>query len=441
MALLCYSDLSDGRAAASTLDGLNAALKGWVFGLLADIAIQDRSSRPIERFTVSLGDRSVEAEGIALEAIRLIKYAQEQLLSRNAYLRYLCPDCPRDGRSSCRRGKNPFPSVRTAPTPEVQFAGIRVRPTLPLPTASKVVERLQLMASTFQQSPVSEEDASARARFLLHLRHMANQWRARGIDDRAVDVEEPDPVVFYGKVLLTLSSANNVERESTDARHSPVNFIAAVLKTLASQLVTLSVSVARDAVVAALVARNAAIEGDVAIVDAFTSSWLGLGRPEMWREAVEAALLGDWVDTLGVCLSKDAEVMDLLKRHAHVEHLHLQPIWERKARGYRLRLLEEPLSEGLVLRDVVTDGRLPEDSVVGQLEDDRVSAVLRSLTPGERAVAEEYGASRMTWSQAAEAAGADASFGERVRTKLKRLGKRQQARAAAAVRSTAAAVW
>ncbi|WP_328946372.1 hypothetical protein OG259_37865 [Streptomyces sp. NBC_00250] len=242
MALLCYSDLSDGRAAASTLDGLNAALKGWVFGLLADIAIQDRSSRPIERFTVSLGDRSVEAEGIALEAIRLIKYAQEQLLSRNAYLRYLCPDCPRDGRSSCRRGKKPFPSVSTAPTPEVQFAGIRVGPTLPLPTASKVVERLQLMASTFQESPVSEEDASARARFLLHLRHIANQWRARGIDDRAVDVEEPDPVMFYGKVLLTLSSANNVERESTDARHSPVNFIAAVLKTLASQLVTLSVS-------------------------------------------------------------------------------------------------------------------------------------------------------------------------------------------------------
>ncbi|MBB4987311.1 hypothetical protein GGE06_008283 [Streptomyces sp. SFB5A] len=67
--------------------------------------------------------------------------------------------------------------------------------------------------------------------------------------------------------------------------------------------------------------------------------------------------------------------------------------------------------------------------------------MLRCLSPGERAVAEVYAASRMTWSQAAETAGADdpAAFGERVRTKLKRLGRRRQARAAAAVRPAAVA--
>ncbi|MEU6959797.1 hypothetical protein [Streptomyces chrestomyceticus] len=442
MAFLCYSNLEDGRVAVSTLDGVHGALRDWVFSLLADVTIHDRPSRPVERFTASLGERGVEGEGIALEAIRLIRYAQEQLLYRNAYIRYLCPDCPREGSSSCHGGRRPFPSLRTTRTPDVRFAGARVRAMSPLPAASNVLERLQLMASTIEQSPVSEEHTSARAGFLANLRRLANQWRARGIDDSAVDIEEPNPQIFYGQVALTLSRARNVEQERTDARHSPVNFIAAVLKTLASKLATQPRAVAREPVMAALVARNAAIEGDAATVDEFTSSWLGLGMPEMWREAVEAALLGDWVDMLGVCLSQDAEVMDLLKRHTRAEHLHLQPIWERKARGHRLRMLEDPVSEGLTLRDIVTDRRLLEDSVLGRLEDDRVSAVLRSLTPGEKGVAEVYGASRMTWSQAAEAAGVDdpAAFGERVRTKLKRLGKRHRARVATAVRSTTAAV-
>ncbi|MGA5066393.1 hypothetical protein ACPB9E_21970 [Streptomyces exfoliatus] len=442
MALLCYTDLDEGHCGATTLDELNAALSTWVFGLLADAKIQGRSTRPIEPFAMPPGERGAEA--IALRAIRLIAYAREQLLTKNAYLRYLCSDCPRGDHSSCRRDREPSQRAETAPAPsrEVRFAGIRVRSTALLPTTSAVVERIRSMAATIQEYSAREgNEEPARARFVSEMYQMAHQWRARGIEDAAVDVEEPDPMRFYGNVVMTLSRARNVEREYTDTRHSPVNFIAAVLKALAVQLTSYPVPVAREAVIAALVARNAAIEGDIETVDEFAKTWLGIGRPDRWREAVETALLGDWVETLGARLSGDAEVMALLGRHARVEHMHLQPIWERKACGHRLRLLEDPVSEGRTLGDFITDRRLPEDRVLGRVEDDRVPSVLRALAPEERAVAEVYAASRMTWSQAAEATGADdpVAFGERVRRKLKRLGRRRQELAAVAVRPTAVA--
>ncbi|WP_275464629.1 hypothetical protein [Streptomyces noursei] len=442
MALLCYANLDDEHSGIASLDELDAELSKWVFGLLADAEIQGRSAQSIEPFTTAPGERG--AEVIALRAIRLIAYAQEQLLTKNAYLRYLCSDCPRGDHVSRCRGRKPSPPAGTAAAPsrEVRFAGIRVRSTALLPTTSAVVERIRSNAATIQEfSPGDEEAAAAQVRFVSEMYQMAHQWQARGIDDTAVDVEEPDPMRFYGNVLVTLSRARNVEREGVDARHSPVNFIAAVLKALAMQLTSHPMPVTRDAVIAALVARNAAIEGDSETVDEFTKSWLGFSRPEMWREAVEMALLGDWVEELGVRLSGDAEVMTLLGRHARVEHLHLQPIWERKACGHRLRLLEDPVSEGLTLGDFITDRRLPEDMVLGRVEDDRVPSVLRALTSEERTVAEVCAASRMTWAQAAEATGVDdpVAFGERVRRKLKRLGRRRQELVTAAVRSTAAA--
>ncbi|MFE2293881.1 hypothetical protein [Streptomyces sp. NPDC059452] len=441
MALLCYTDLDDGHSGITTLDELDAALSKRVLGLLADAEIQSRSARPIEPFAVVPGERGAEA--IALRAIRLIAYAREQLLTKNAYLRYLCPDCPKSGHSSCRRYRKFSPRTGAAPalSREVRFAGIRVRTTALLPTASAVVERIRSMAAVIHELAVREGKAAEQARFVGDMYQMAHQWRARGIDDAAADAEEPDPLVFYGHVVVALSRARNVEREGMDAWHSPVNFIAAVLKALAVQLTSHPLPVAREAVIAALVARNAAIEGDVEAVDEFTRSWLGIGSPEMWREAVETALLGDWVETLGARLSGDAEAMALLGRHARVEHLHLQPIWERKAFGHRVRLLEDPVSEGRTLGDFITDRRLPEDRVLGCVEDDRVPSALRALAPEERAVAEVYAASRMTWSQAAEATGADdpVAFGERVRRKLKRLGRRRKELAAAAVRPRAAA--
>ncbi|MFD5767184.1 hypothetical protein ACFWIN_15345, partial [Streptomyces sp. NPDC127049] len=303
-----------------------------------------------------------------------------------------------------------------------------------LPPAGGPLDRIRSMAAAIQELPVLEEGSEARARFISETYQMAHHWRAREMDDSTVDVEEPDPAKFYGNVVLALSQARNIDEEGEDARHSPVNFIAAVLKALAAQRKCPDVTVAREAVVAALVARNAAIEGDTETVDEFARSWLGIGRADMWREAVEMALLGDWVETLGARLSEDAEVMALLGRHARVEHVHLQPIWERKAWGHRLRLLQDPVGDGLTLGDFVTDRRLPEDEVLGLVEDGRLSSVLRALNPEERVVAEAYATNRVTWSQAAEATEVDdpVAFGERVRRKCKRLGRRWQERATAA---------
>ncbi|MER6781176.1 MULTISPECIES: hypothetical protein [unclassified Streptomyces] len=436
MALLCYSDLDDGQASLSTLDGLHASLRGWVFDLLANAEIQDRSPRPLERFTASATDRGTSAERIALQAIQLITYAQEQLLHRNAYIRYLCPDCPRGGRSACPKSRGPRPPWKTTPAPAagVPSAKRPVGPQPLFPTPSKVVERLHLTASAIEQSPDDTMDAATRVSIVASFREAACQWQARGIDDSAVDLETTNPGELYGRVTLALSRSHNVEQESTDARHSPVNFIAAVLRKLAGDVSSQPLPQAREAIVAALVARNAAIEGDTATVDEFTRAWLGLGQPQVWREAVEAALLSDWVDRLGYRLSQDAEVAELLKRHAHAEHRYLQPLWERKVRGLRLRMLDEPVSENLTLRDTITDRRRPEDTVLGHVEDDRVREVLRSLTQAEKAVAAVYGSSRTTWTQAAQAAGAHdpAALGERVRRKLKRLGAQQARKTAAA---------
>ncbi|MES4891010.1 hypothetical protein [Streptomyces sp. NPDC096012] len=99
-----------------------------------------------------------------------------------------------------------------------------------------------------------------------------------------------------------------------------MNFVAAVLHTLARQLGGAEAFTTREAVMAALVARNACIEGDTAAVDEFSRAWLHLGRPQAWRAAVEMALLGDWVEALGRHLSGDAEIMELLHRHTQREH-------------------------------------------------------------------------------------------------------------------------
>ncbi|MFJ5032440.1 hypothetical protein ACIQB5_31000 [Streptomyces sp. NPDC088560] len=100
MALMCYSNLEDDDyPGIAALDALHASLESWVFGLLADT--KDRATRRPARFVPQAQERLPGAEARALQTIRFIRYAAEQLLDRNAYLRYLCPDCPRVGRSRC----------------------------------------------------------------------------------------------------------------------------------------------------------------------------------------------------------------------------------------------------------------------------------------------------------------------------------------------------
>ncbi|MEV0192383.1 hypothetical protein AB0I39_28105 [Kitasatospora purpeofusca] len=230
----------------------------------------------------------------------------------------------------------------------------------------------------------------------------------------------------------------NFGDETIDTRHSPVNLIAQVLLKLAEVVRLLRASpTTHEAFLAALTARNAAIEGDDSTVDEFSRTWLGITRPEQWREAVQSALLGDWVDALGWGLANGPATLELLRQHARTEHRRLQPLWERKVCGRRLRLLDDPVADGLTLRDALADHRRPEDAVLaGELADSRLTSVLRSLKPDEAAVAAVWmQADRITWAEAAAATGVDnpADLGERVRRKLRRLGNLHTQRASAAV--------
>lgn len=183
----------------------------------------------------------------------------------------------------------------------------------------------------------------------------------------------------------------------------------------------------------ALAARNAAIEGDQALVDDFTRTWLGLNHPERWRSAVEMALLGDWVERLGVGWINDSVLADLIRQHAYSEHRQLQPLWERRVRGKRVAILSQPVGDNLALADVIADWRSPEALVVdGEFRDARVAAVLRQLATSEDEVAWDWATTGDTWAAAAAGAGRPTAYGETVRRKLKRLGKLHTARAAAA---------
>lgn len=184
----------------------------------------------------------------------------------------------------------------------------------------------------------------------------------------------------------------------------------------------------------ALVARNAAIEGDHATVDEFSRTWLGLERPARWRAAVEMALLGDWVDRLRDRAADDPALRHLLRREADEAHHQMLPLWEHRTRGQRVTLLSRPVGDGLTLADVVTDRRCPESLLVDdEFQDQRIGAVLRQLAEPEEKVARTWAAGADSWAVAAVDSAQPAAYGERVRRKLHRLGARQTERAAAAV--------
>jgi hypothetical protein len=222
-------------------------------------------------------------------------------------------------------------------------------------------------------------------------------------------------------------------RDDTDLAHSSVHFLAEMLLILAGSCGPTIAPVTREALAAALVARNDAIEGRHTAVDEFSRTWLGISRPERWREAVEMALLGDWVDRLGRGTLDDPALLELLRRHTHIEHRHMRPLWERKTRGRRTALLGEPVGPALTVQDLLVEHRTPETEVLhAELDDSRLLAVLRALDTTEDATARRWADDGDSWGQAALAAGLPAAYGERVRRKLKRLGARRAARVAAA---------
>ena len=196
---------------------------------------------------------------------------------------------------------------------------------------------------------------------------------------------------------------------------------------------------AREARLAAraVEARNEAVLGNTELIEKFMAADLGLWRGARWQEPVTTALLGDWASTLYTHGTIRRGALAQLMREAREVHRQLTPLWRRRCAGERLLSLDVPVSEnGLALADVLAGGPDPIDVLTGTLPDNpHVLAVLEQMSQIERAVALAW--SRPGTSSWTEAAGIvlaltspaqtqdDAeALGERVRRKLKRLGRR-----------------
>ncbi|MFJ2007971.1 hypothetical protein [Streptomyces chartreusis] len=191
-----------------------------------------------------------------------------------------------------------------------------------------------------------------------------------------------------------------------------------------------------QAQVAALIARNAAIEGDRATVAVFAKRVLGEKHTARWRKAMEMALLGDWVALLGTGRATRPYVHDVLRRHAAVEHRHLQPVWEGRIRGERTVLLGQSIDGTRTIADLLVEHRSPEQVLLSNAVGLRVSTVLRHLSAEELTLALAWAERGGAWPEVAKDFNQDRQFGERVRRKLKRLGRHHTDRAAEAERTT-----
>ncbi|WP_189981702.1 hypothetical protein, partial [Streptomyces capoamus] len=209
MAMMCYSDLEDDDPPG--VAALHASLERWVVDLLAETAY--RATRPPARFVWQVEDRTPAAATRALETIRFIRYAAEQLLDRNAFLRYLCPDCPREGHARCpalgrprRAGKavlhEAVYAVPVAPPPVHRGTW----PVQSRPVASRVVGRLRLMARRLREAACGAEacgaeEGAARTTLVAHLYDMARAWTFQGLDDSVVNVDEEHEGKFVREVM------------------------------------------------------------------------------------------------------------------------------------------------------------------------------------------------------------------------------------------------
>ncbi|WP_329533064.1 hypothetical protein OG568_24170 [Streptomyces sp. NBC_01450] len=196
---------------------------------------------------------------------------------------------------------------------------------------------------------------------------------------------------------------------------------------------------AREARLAAraVEARNEAALGNTELIEKFMAVDLGLWRGARWQEPVTTALLGDWASTLYTHGTIRRGALSRLMREVREIHRQLTPLWRRRCAGERLLSLDVPVLEnGLTLADLVAGGPDPADILTGMLPDDpRVLAVLEQMFPIERAVALAWSRSgTSSWTEAAAMVlaltsqayvqGGAEALGERVRRKLKRLGRR-----------------
>ncbi|WP_404316216.1 hypothetical protein [Prescottella equi] len=181
--------------------------------------------------------------------------------------------------------------------------------------------------------------------------------------------------------------------------------------------------VARSGVSAALVARQAAINGETEGVEQFARKWLGIKRVTRdVLEAVVAALLEWSVDFVGDAID---HLGKLVKRHRRGHKL----IGDTQLVGRRIDSLNREIIQptGDVTELVALVAAPDLDFGSHEFTDPRCIALLDGLTPDEREIVLAK-VSRVdkviTWEQAAQDCGFAASRGESVRRKVGRLKKK-----------------
>lgn len=162
---------------------------------------------------------------------------------------------------------------------------------------------------------------------------------------------------------------------------------------------------------------------------------IGFWNGGRWDEAVSTALLGGWTTPMIEGQRLGSSALEVLKADARAIHRGLTPLWQRRANGARVLLLDTPLSgSGLTLHDLVAGSPDRHDVAGGAEPDDpRLAALLRALEHAERDVVLSWAhAGVTTWAEAALQAGAadPIVLGERVRRKVKRLVSEQERRRA-----------
>lgn len=194
--------------------------------------------------------------------------------------------------------------------------------------------------------------------------------------------------------------------------------------------------IAQVALAAALRARDAVLHGEDEPVANFIERWLGLTATPERIDAVSAALLEEGWDTSADDLGR---LLSDLKRRTRRQARVLKPIWDTRLNYRRVGLLDQPVVNGngtlRPVADLVRDLQTTEDLALADMWDheQHLRHVLDRLKPDELDITNLYAHhAQFTWAEAARAAGVPnpVAMGERVRRKLKRLGKEQERRLA-----------
>ncbi|MGJ5804927.1 hypothetical protein ACSCB1_38400 [Streptomyces europaeiscabiei] len=182
--------------------------------------------------------------------------------------------------------------------------------------------------------------------------------------------------------------------------------------------------------------------GDQEAVVEFGAVWLGLGA--QYKEAVETALMGDWL--VDVDVTDTDAVVSSLKREVSRARDALKPLWDRMVGGQSVRMLGAEClrgDRGAMADSLVEDRALPPDlQVIHRLlpvgHDPCAAELLETLKPGDRSVALMYAQGVGTWAEVGALVGAGSSggLGERVRRMLKSRGDEHVRRAREVLRTS-----